>query len=295
MRALLAAAVLAVAVTSVLAQRRITPVNEPEIPVKAKPGPAGQEASELNKVHTHDSLGNVIFVDTVTGQVDTIAALPKVSKMIYPTVYNVAVGLDLWDPVMRILGQNYGLASVWGELNMHNRYFPYLEVGLDRASDTPKNGNYTFKVKTAPFFKVGIGYNIFYNSNPDYQLKFGLRYGITRFTYQVTDVTVTDGYWGEQSTFSIPEQSTTTGYIEITAGVKVKIWRNLALGWTAKYHTVVNESAVTGGKPMIIPGYGKRNNSFTGSFSVIYTLPLNKKREPDVVSTSGKEGADADK
>lgn len=260
-------------VAGVYGQRRITPVGEPEIPRKAT---VTEAPVQTVMPHAHDSLGNVILIDTIAGTVDTIAVAKPQKKMIYPTIYNLAVGVDIWNPVMRIFGQQYGLASAWAELNMHNRYFPYFEFGLDNANDKPDNGNFTFKVKTAPFFKIGAGYNIFYNSNPDYQLKFGVRYGFTRFTYEVADVTVTDSYWGESAHFSMPQQSVTAGYIEIGVSVKVKIYRNFAMGWALKYHSVVHQSDVVGGDPMIIPGYGNRNGSFTGGFSLIYTLPLHR-------------------
>lgn len=240
-------------------------------------------------VHAHDSVnGNVIFIDTVTGTVDTVPMPQKKSKMIYPLVYNLSLGVDLWDLAARCFGQHYGLGSVWAELNMHNRYFPYAEVGLSSADDTPENANFTFKTNTAPFFKLGIGYNIFYNSNPDYQLKVGLRYGITHYTYEITDATVNVPYWGVTEHFSLPGKAVTTGYWELVASVKVKVWRNISAGWAVKYHSILHESSVTDGKPMIVPGFGRRNNSFDGSFSIIYTLPLNKPKPRGVDSTEGK-------
>lgn len=291
MRRLLHIATAIIAIITLLtagasAQRRITPVGEPQPPkTTAAERAAGHDPNHM--VHAHDSLGNVIFIDTVTGEVDTVPMPQKKSKMIYPLIYNVAIGVDVWDLAARCFGQSYGLGSVWAELNMHNRYFPFAEVGLGNADDTPVNSNFTFKTKTAPFFKVGIGYNIFYNSNPDYQLKVGLRYGITHFTYQVTDATVDVPYWGITDHFSLPEMTSTTGYWELVASVKVKVWRNLSAGWALKYHNILHQSEVVDGKPMIVPGYGRRSNSFTGSFSIIYTLPLNKPKAKSVQKSEG--------
>lgn len=269
------------------AQRRITPVGNPEPPrTTAAERAAGHDPN--NMVHAHDSLGNVIFIDTVTGEVDTVPMPQKKSKMVYPLIYNLAVGVDVWDLAARCFGQSYGLGSVWAELNMHNRYFPYVEAGLSNADDTPENYNYTFKTKTAPFFKVGIGYNIFYNSNPDYQLKVALRYGLTHYTYQITDVTVEVPYWGITDRFSLPEQSATTGYWELAVALKAKVWRNISAGWALKYHNILHESGVTEGKPILVPGYGRRKTSFAGSFSIIYTFNLNKLTSQSVDIAEGK-------
>ena len=81
MRRILSAVVVSVAVMVVTAamygQRRITPVGSPELIDPAK------------LPHLHDSLGNVVVVDTAALVTDSVAAVEmrKVSKMIYPLIY----------------------------------------------------------------------------------------------------------------------------------------------------------------------------------------------------------------
>lgn len=265
-----------VAATAVMhGQRRITPVGAPEL----------IDPSKLP--HLHDSLGNVVVVDTAALVPDSVAPveMAKVSKMIYPLIYEVTAGVDIWNPFMRIIGQDYGLASVWGELNMHNRYFPYFEFGMDNADNTPDNSNFTYKSSAAPFFKIGASYNVFYNSNPGYQLKFGLRYGFTHFSYHYDGIVIDEGYWGQPAHTSIGSQSATAGYLEVVAAVKVKIYRGFSMGWTLKLHKLLHETDNQYGEPMIIPGYGNRKNLFTGGFSLMYTFGINqpKPKEPQGV------------
>ena len=38
---------------------------------------------------------------------------------------------------------------------------------------------------------------------------------------------------------------------------------------------------------MYIPGYGKRNGAFTANFSVMYTIPINKKPVAEVTEEKG--------
>lgn len=274
-------AALLIAASAILtgeAQRRVTPVKPAPGTMPTRADKPKETDPKLNVAERRDAEGRIVLVDTVTGLewVDS-TAMTKVKKMEYPLLHAVSVGVDVWDPVMRILGQHYGLIGFWAELNLHNRYKPIIEAGLGTANDTPDGLNYTYKSKLAPYFKIGASYNIFYNSNPDYQFNVGVRYGFTPFTYEVTDVTVDEGYWGDPSHFSIPQQSTTAGYFEITAGVMVKIAGPISMGWTLRYHSILHEGKAPMGKPMYIPGYGKRGNALTGSFSIIYTLPLNKK------------------
>lgn len=284
---------LAVAVTTLMAQRRITPVTP--IPV------AGREAQErpdttksldpARLVHFHDANGNVVLVDTVTGLEvrDTVDSVrDSVPRMEYPLWHAVSVGVDLWDPVMRAFGQHYGLIGFSAGLSLHNRYRPMVEVGLGDASYTPDDGNFTYKGKMAPYFKIGMDYNFLYNSNPAYEMFAGVRFGFSPFSYEITDVTVNSPYWDETGGFDIPSQNVTASYFEFLIGIKVSVWRDFSLGWTLKYHSVMNDGNPRYGKPWYIPGFGTSGSSWAGGFSIYYTIPLNKRR-PAVVGNVGVE------
>ena len=265
------------------AQRRITPVRPAE-PGKTATPEQERPIDPSRLVTTTDAQGNTVTVDTVTGReyVDS-TLLRKPPKMEYPKFFEVSAGLNVWDPVMRVFGQKYGLGDAWAELNMHNRYFPVFVAGVGNCKDTPANKNYTFEVPVAPYFKIGASYNFLYNSNPDYKLMAGLRYGFSTFKWSVTDVTVDEGYWDDPSHFALRDLSHTSGWIEVTFGLRVKIWRQISAGWTIIYHSVLHDTSSPHGEPMYIPGYGKRSGAISGNFSIVYTIPLNKKTEPEVL------------
>jgi len=270
---------------SVQAQRRVTPVEPTPgtkgTPVQKKEKTPYEDRGRLKE--QKDAKGNIIFIDTVTGQewVDTTLVNEK-TKMMYPLIYRVNVGANLWDPIMRMMGQDYGVASVWGELNMHNRYFPAMEIGLGTADITPEESNFTYRSPMAPFVKIGASYNVFYNSNPKYKFLVGFRYGFTPFSYRITDITLRDDYWGTDEPLEIPKQNSTVGYFELLAGVRVNVFGNWSFGWDVRYHSILHESKSTYGKPMYIPGYGKRGASLSGSITVSYTFELNRPAATDV-------------
>lgn len=277
----------------VAAQRRVTPVTPVEPTRVSNP----VDESKLKKKDTKpasvvtqvDDSGREILVDTITGSeyVDSMAlAQPKVIGNIYPLWHAVTVGVDLWNPLMRIFGQEYGLAGVWAEVSLHNRYMPVVEFGLGNASAKPDAANYTYRSPVAPYFKIGCDYNFLYNSNPDYQLYAGLRYGLTRFRYEVDDVTVSNEYWGESTTFSIPSQRSTTGYGEVLVGLKVKVAGHFQLGWCVKYHTLLHSSRAPYGRPWYVPGYGTRTSALGVSLSVMYTIPLHKQPKVPALENS---------
>ncbi len=245
-------------VAGIMAQRRINPVTPKQPGTSATteaPQPAFIEVEEL------DSL-----------PADSVAHIPP---MVYPLWHSVTVGVDLWDPIMRIFGQKYGLGGIWGQVNFHNRYLPTFEAGLGACDDAPSGGNFRFHSPTAPYFRIGADYNFLYNSDPDYLLLAGIRYGFSAFKYDIEDITLNDPYWGETSNFSIPSQTATAGWIEILFGVRVKLLGGWSAGWQLKFHKILHEGGKhTYGDPMYIPGYGKRGPTFTGSISLSYTFSL---------------------
>ncbi len=274
------------------AQRRVTPVktaskNLAGVNENKQPG---DSIDRSRLVSVTDEQGNKILVDTVTGKEmpDTLAVdgvtQGRVPKMINPLLFSASVGIDLWDPMMRIFGQSYGLVGLSAELNLHNRYIPVVEVGLGNASSTPSNQNYTYHVGVSPYFRIGANYNFLYNSNPDYQFVAGLRFGWTRFDYQLRNVSISDPYWGQDQIVDFPTQTSSVTYLNVIFGLRVKIWKPISMGWNVRFRTILHETDQLDGKPWYIPGYGSRKGIITGSFSVFYTFSLagKKKTETDL-------------
>ncbi len=271
-----------IAGTELSAQRRVTPVKTPEPGTTPKTErPRRIDRSKL--VEMTDASGNTILVDTITGtEVKDTALMAPPPKMIYPLLHEVTAGVNLWNPIMRAFGQSYGLGDVWAELSLHNRYFPYFAIGVDNCNDTPDESNFTFRTPVSPYFKIGASYNFFYNSNPDYKLQMGLRYGFTSYKWSVENVTVDESYWDDPSHFSIMNQRSTSGYLEVTFGLKVKVFKNWSLGWNIIYHSLIHDTKSSYGEPMFIPGFGTRGSAVTGNFSLMYTFPINKKKTSEV-------------
>ncbi len=241
-------------------------------------------AIRARSTHYHRDDGFTVYIDTVTGQewVDSTqrTSLPK---MKYPLLMDASVGVNIWDPVMRLFGQKHGLVGFTADVNMHNRYFPSVEVGLGAAHDTPSGYNYTYRSPMSVYFKLGADYNFLYNSNPDYKFLAGVRYGLAPFSWQVTDVTMAPGYWDDPVSFSMPSQNATVGWFEFSLGLRVKLAGNIHAGWAVRFHGLLHETKSIHGKPWYIPGFGSRGGVISGSFTISYTLPINKRQAPSVL------------
>ncbi|MDE6134008.1 MAG: hypothetical protein K2F79_00335, partial [Muribaculaceae bacterium] len=170
--------------------------------------------------------------------------------------------------------------------SLHNRYKPVIEIGLGTANATPSGMNYTYRSPTSVYFKIGANYNFLYNSNPDYSFFAGLHYGISPFSYSVTDISLDSPYWDETQIFSIPSRRVTAGWLEVSIGLRVKLWGPISAGWSLAYKARLHESRSAYGQPWYIPGYGSRSNPLGGSFSISYTIPMdrmNKSRKNAVI------------
>lgn len=268
-------AAVAVAALQATAQRRISPVRPATGVNLAKE--MTDSLRDAGLVETIDAQGRTVLVDTITGteRPDTLGVNDgSIPKMIQPLIFSATAGLDIWDPVMRLFGQKYGLGEVSLEFNMHNRYIPVVEIGVGQTNYTPARQNYTYKVNPTPYFRIGANYNFLYNSNPDYMAYAGLRFGFSSFNYSLTGVTVDNGYWGETETMDFPRQHCSLVYMNLLFGIRVKIAGPVSLGWQFRFKTRLHESENPMGKPWYIPGYGTRNSSIAGSFSVFYTFRL---------------------
>lgn len=278
-------------------KRRINPVETPATVTQSVNEARNDSARILQariarSTHYHDEQGRTVYVDTVSGEtwIDSTALIPVV-KMKYPLFHDASVSLDIWDPVMRAIGQKYGLFSAAVEISLHNRYKPVFEVGLGQAKSTPSGNNFTYSSPVSPFFRIGMNYNFLYNSSPDYQFFGGLRYGFSSFNYTVENVTVDGSYWGEDAHFNLPTQRSTAGWFEILFGLRIKLWGPISAGWSFKYHTILHESKVRYGQPWYIPGFGSRTAAVTGAFAVTYTFSidkLNKAPAKEVISPDNK-------
>lgn len=255
---------------SLSAQRKVTPVDiddhKPQAPV----------------LHYYDKHGNplnepVLFLS----ELDTVANTPERAKPIYPRLTSVSVGLNFFDGIMAIAGQKYGGADIRADLSLYNWIFPTIEFGLGYARTHPDGGNFTYTGKPAFYAKVGADYNFLYKSSDDYRLFAGVRCGFSDFRYDITDITINSPYWQETSHFSISGQHSTAVYGEVLAGLRVRIYKALSLGWSVRYKFMMHCTDGVESTPYYIPGYGSRNSHLGATFSVFYTIPFHKPHTTD--------------
>ena len=254
-------------------QKKITPVdNDPNKP----PQPT---------LHYYDKHGNpleepVLFMS----ELDTVTNVKP--KPIYPLLYSASVGVNFFDGVLTLFGQKHSSYDIHASLSLHNWFEPVAEFGIGLADNKPETGNYRYKGKPSFYGKIGINYNFMYKSNPAYQIFLGLRCGFTSFKYDITDVTINSSYWGQTEHFSIMDQKASYIYGQALAGLKVKIWKDISMGWSVRYGFKFKENKPLNSNPWFIPGYG--TGPLSATFSLIYTIPIHTEKIDDTVKSIGE-------
>ena len=157
------------------------------------------------------------------------------------------------------------------QVNLKNKYFPIFELGFAGANKTSVD-EIGFKANGL-FGRLGVDFNLRKSkktSKPSNNLFMaGMRLGMTSFAYDITNIKITDDYWGGSEQLDFKNQTTTKVWYEIVVGVKVEVIKNTYMGWSVRSKNLLSKDAVSEVFPWYIPGYGVNTSS---NWGINYTL-----------------------
>lgn len=257
------------------AQRRVSPVENKPKAISTIEQKKAAEKLLKNKKYRH----SIVYGDSIVTDSAALNDTVKKVNVKYPLFHSVTIGVNVWDLALRALGQSYGGSDVSAELNLFNRIMPVVEFGMGSANNSPKEGNFTYKGKMSMYGKIGVNYNFLFNGNPDYILYAGLRFGYSNFKYDISNITINSGYWGETSNIDILDQKSYATWGEALLGLRVKIYKDFSMGWAFRYHSIFKYKKNPNSNPWYIPGFGPRTQSITASFTLSYTIPIKHKEK----------------
>ena len=205
----------------------------------------------------------------------------------YPLYNGVEVAVDLWAPGSKLLGGDNLQFEVAADVNLHNRFFPVVELGYSK-SDVWGDDGIHFESSGAPYFRIGIDYNALYKKAHGHMLMVGLRYGYTSFKYDIEQVSVTDDtyggtlsnpnledeYWNDESLpYSHRGMKGSLGWIEFVVGIRAHLSKRIYMGWAIRMKYKQSAKTGTYGNPQNVPGYGKYGDSTMGvTYTITYKL-----------------------
>nr|WP_262709730.1 DUF6048 family protein [Flavobacterium nackdongense] len=213
---------------------------------------------------------------TKTPKADTIVPVKK-------DRYGVRVGVDLYKLTRGLYDENYKGIELVGDYRLTKKYFLAAELGSEDKTTEDDRLNTTTK---GTYIKGGFDYNA-YNNWLDMEniISIGLRAGFSAFSQELNSYKIYNPhpYWGEMPPIASGEtfSGLTAGWIEVVAGVKVKVYNNIFVGFSLRLNTLLYEKKPSDNfENLYIPGF---NRTYDGNFgagfnyTVTYFIPLYKK------------------
>lgn len=182
-----------------------------------------------------------------------------------------SVGFDLAGLVM-YAAANYGQIEGQLHLNLKERIFPVFEVGMGHCDHEETSTNLKFKTN-APYFRIGCDYNFNKDLSSKNRVFGGVRYGYSNFNFDLSGPTLVDPVWGASVPYNFKSQNSAVHWWELVFGLEAKIWKDLHIGWTARYRRRLKQEIPEVGQAWYVPGFGKNDgHTFGGTFQIIFDI-----------------------
>ena len=194
-----------------------------------------------------------------------------IKKDSVPVLNGFAVSVNVAGPVILALS-DYGEYEAAVRLNLHDQYFPTVEVGYGKAEHDDEVTGLYYKTQ-APFFRIGCDLNLLKNKHSGNRLYAGLRYAFTSYKVDMARPTFEDPVWQWDTGFSISGMDCNQHWMEVVFGLDSKIWGPFHLGWSVRYKLRLAHNDGTAGNTWYVPGYGKYGDTRIGAnFNVIIDI-----------------------
>lgn len=172
----------------------------------------------------------------------------------------------------------YYSSELSATLDINNRFFPTIEVGVGHADMVSQLYEIGYRTR-APYYRLGMDYNMQYkNEKPGY-IYLGLRVGYTSFDYSVEAPSLVDPVWGNEVPVQLDGLSCCAVWGEAVGGLRAEIAKNFYMGWSLRYKYPFYRGAISNGGPWYIPGFGVGTKGVLGAtYTVGYYFHLSKKK-----------------
>lgn len=188
-----------------------------------------------------------------------------------PLFRGVAVSADVVG-VAQLAFSDYGQYEAALRVNLKDKFFPVVELGYGKADAENVTTGMTYKT-SAPYFRVGLDYNLLKNKHDDYRVYGGLRYAFTSYKYDAYTTGIKDPVWGDDAGYRLEDVKCNCHWMEAVVGVDAKIIGPLRLGWILRYRRRLAHNDGDAGNAWYIPGFGTQCDSrLDGTFNIIIEI-----------------------
>lgn len=209
----------------------------------------------------------------VAQQVDVDTTSNPVSKWDKFIPTGVRLGTDLMAFARGAYTESFTGWEVSADVDVH-RYFVVAEYGhWARNYTTPDQYN-----NDGNYFRAGIDINFLKNDPQKNAFFIGARYANSTFSEHLV-IERTDPVWGTVSS-EASNVNINGHWYELTTGIKVKMWKMIWMGYTARFKFGLKTNETEPLLPHDVPGYGDTDKETTWGFNyqIFVRLPVKKQR-----------------
>lgn len=184
-----------------------------------------------------------------------------------PLLKGFAVSVDLAGPIQRLVS-DYGQYEAAVRANLRDKYFPIVEAGLGSAKHDDVVTNISYK-STAPYFRLGMDYNLMKDKHDIYRIYGGGRYAFSYFKYDVAHPGLVDPVWKTDVPYGASGVKCHYHWLELSIGVDAKIWGPFHMGWSVRYRRRLIYDSGPLDNAWYVPGYGESGKTrLGGTFNI---------------------------
>ena len=183
-----------------------------------------------------------------------------------------ALSFDLVGPA-KLMFSDYGEYEGALRINLHDQWFPIFELGVGHANHKADEvTGLTYKT-TAPYFRLGMDWNIKKKKHDPYRIYAGFRYAYTYYKCDISRDDMEDPVWKTKSSFSEEGISCYQHWLEGVFGIDASIMGPFHLGWTVRYKRRLMHKEGDIGNTWYVPGFGVNDtDNLTLNFNVIIDI-----------------------
>lgn len=196
----------------------------------------------------------------------------RLEKDSIPLMRGFQVSFDLVGAAQMMFG-DYGQYEAALRLNLHDQWFPIVEVGYGKANhEEDLVTGLTYKT-SAPYFKAGVDFNLLKQKHQSNRLFAGFRYAYTSYKVDLWRQNLPDPVWLWETGFGVRDEQCSQHWLEAVIGIDAQVFGPFHLGWSVRYKQRLAHDDGLIGKTWYVPGFGLWDTSALGAtFNVIIDI-----------------------
>ncbi|MDD3722404.1 MAG: DUF6048 family protein [Lutibacter sp.] len=197
--------------------------------------------------------------------------------------YGIRVGVDLSKPLISLLEpESKGLELV-ADMRILRNYYAAVELGYEDKTTSEDYMNFTTK---GSYIKAGVNYNAYKNwKGMTNEIYVGVRYGFSIFDQTLNSYTP-----NVKGTYFIPTEvmpgtkfkDLSAHWAELVFGLKAETFKNLYLGFSFSFKTMISTKEPDNFKNLYVPGFNSvylNDTGFGVNYTLSYLIPIIKREK----------------